>query len=93
MTGERLTRAGVLAALVDSEGRVLAANKLFADRAIPAGQNEDSPRFSELVEVGEDGLFYLPAEGDGGVGLRAVHVPVNPVAAERDRHLPAIRWL
>ena len=38
VTGERLTRAGVLAALVDSEGRVLAANKLFADRAIPAGQ-------------------------------------------------------
>jgi two-component system cell cycle sensor histidine kinase/response regulator CckA len=79
VTGERLTRAGVLAALVDSEGRVLAANKLFADRAIPAGQNENSPRFSELVQVGEDGLFYLPAEGDGGVGLRAVHVPVNPV--------------
>src|SRR5829696_455138 len=79
VTGERLTRSGVLAALVDSEGRVLAANKLFADRAIPAGQNEDSPRFAELVEVSEDGLFYLPAEGDGGIGLRAVHVPVNPV--------------
>ena len=79
VTGERLTRAGVLAALVDSEGRVLAANKLFADRAIPADQNEESPRFSELVQVSEDGLFYLPAEGDGGAALRAVHVPVNPL--------------
>ena len=62
VTGERLTRAGVLAALVDGEGRVLAANKLFADRAI-GGQNDDCPRFSELVQVGEDGLFHLPRDG------------------------------
>ena len=78
ITGERLTRAGVLAALVDNEGRVLAANKLFADRACPAGHAEESPRFSELVDVGEDGLFHLPAEGEAGVALRAVHIPVNP---------------
>jgi two-component system cell cycle sensor histidine kinase/response regulator CckA len=78
VTGERLTRAGVLAALVDSEGRVLAANKLFADRAIPAGRPDESPRFSELVHVADDGLFHLPAEGEAGSALRAVHVPVNP---------------
>lgn len=78
VTGERLTRAGVLAALVDGEGRVLAANKLFADRAIPAGRPDESPRFSELVHVSDDGLFHLPAEGDAGNALRAVHVPVIP---------------
>ncbi len=78
VTGERLTRAGVLAALVDVGGRVLAANKLFADRAIPAGHRDDSPRFSELVEVAEDGSFHLPADGEAGGPLRAVHVPVNP---------------
>jgi two-component system cell cycle sensor histidine kinase/response regulator CckA len=77
-TGERLTRAGVLAALVDGEGRLLAANKLFADRAIPSGQDEESLRFSELVEVGEDGLFRLPGEGDADAAMRAVHVPVHP---------------
>ena len=78
VTGERLTRAGVLAALVDEGGRVLAANKLFADRAIPPGHRDDSPRFSELVEVAEDGSFHLPADGEAGGPLRAVHVPVNP---------------
>jgi len=78
VTGERLSRAGVLAALVDGEGRVLAANKLFADRAIPPGNAEESPRFSELVHVAEDGLFHLPADGEASNAMRAVHVPVNP---------------
>ena len=77
-TGERLTRAGVLAGVVDGEGRLLAANKLFADRAIQASHGEESLRFSELVEVGEDGLFRIPGEGETGAGMRAVHVPVHP---------------
>ena len=34
MTGERLAAAGVMAALVDDDGALLAANKPFADRAI-----------------------------------------------------------
>ncbi len=83
ITGERLTRAGVLAALVDSEGRVLAANKLFADRAIPAGHAEESPRFSELVDVGEDGLFHLPARGRGGRCASGGPCSGQPGAAER----------
>jgi len=77
-TGERLSGAGVLAAVVDGEGRLLAVNKLFADRAMPSVRAEESPPFSELVEVGEDGLLRLTAEGEGGRPLRAVHVPVNP---------------
>jgi two-component system cell cycle sensor histidine kinase/response regulator CckA len=76
--GERLTRAGVLAAVVDGEGRLLAANKLFADRAIPSSHGEEGLRFSELVEVGEDGLFRIPGEGDTGAAMRAVHLPVHP---------------
>ncbi|HET6940798.1 MAG TPA: response regulator [Sphingomicrobium sp.] len=78
VTGERLSRAGVLAALVDGEGRVLAVNKLFADRAIPTGHAEEGPRFSELVHVGEDGLFHVQGDGETGNAMRAVHVPVNP---------------
>ena len=77
-TGERLTRASVLAAVVDAEGRLLAANKLFADRAIPPRYGDDSLRFSELVQAGEDGLFRIPGEGEAGTALRAVHVPVHP---------------
>jgi two-component system cell cycle sensor histidine kinase/response regulator CckA len=77
-TGERLNRAGILAAVVDGDGRLLAANKNFADRAMPSVGPADNPRFAELVEVGEDGLFRLSAEGDGGTAMRAVHVPVFP---------------
>ena len=77
-TGEQLTRANVLAAVVDGEGRLIAANKLFADRAIPSGHGDESLRFSELVEVGEDGLFRIPGEGEAGTAMRAVHVPVHP---------------
>jgi two-component system cell cycle sensor histidine kinase/response regulator CckA len=77
-TGERLTRANVLAAVVDGEGRMLAANKLFADRAVPPGHGDETLRFPDLVEVGEDGLFRIPGEGEAGTAMRAVHVPVNP---------------
>jgi len=77
-TGERLMRASVLAAVVDGEGRLLAANKLFADRAIPPRYGDESLRFSELVEAGEDGLFRIPGEGEAGTAMRAVHVPVHP---------------
>ncbi|GAA4741361.1 hypothetical protein GCM10023264_02990 [Sphingomonas daechungensis] len=78
VAGERLSKAGVLAALVDADGKLLAANKLFSDRAIPPGQM-DGPRFAELVHVSDDGLFHLPVEGETGSAMRAVHVPVNPV--------------
>jgi two-component system cell cycle sensor histidine kinase/response regulator CckA len=77
-TGEGLTRANVLAAVVDGEGRLLAANKLFADRAIPSGHGDESLRFSDLVEAGDDGLFRIPGEGEAGTAMRAVHVPVHP---------------
>ena len=77
-TGEGLSRAAVLAAVVDGEGHLLAANKIFTDRARPAGQAEPRPRFTDLVEAGEDGLFRLPGEGETGTAMRAVHVPVHP---------------
>ncbi|HEY1143327.1 MAG TPA: histidine kinase dimerization/phospho-acceptor domain-containing protein, partial [Sphingomicrobium sp.] len=77
-TGEGLSRGGVLAAVVDGEGRLLAANKIFTDRAMPTGPGEPRPRFTDLVEIGEGGLFHLPGEGEGAAAMRAVHVPVHP---------------
>jgi two-component system cell cycle sensor histidine kinase/response regulator CckA len=76
--GERFGAAGVLAALVDSEGRLLAANRAFTTRAIQEETNAHKPRFSDLVEISEEGEFRLIAEGDGGRAMRAVHVPLNP---------------
>ena len=75
--GERFGAAGVMAALVDDEGRLLAANRAFASRAIPDEKTAHKPRFSDLVEVNDDGEFRLIAEGEGGRVMRAVHVPVK----------------
>jgi two-component system, cell cycle sensor histidine kinase and response regulator CckA len=75
--GERLGRAGVLAALVDEAGAMLAANEAFLSRAMP-GKTKAKPRFSDLVEIeGEDRLRLL-SDGEGGQALRAVHLPVEP---------------
>ena len=78
--GERFGNAGVMAALVDGEGRLLAANRAFTARALHEETAAHKPRFTDLVEVGEEGEFRLIAEGEGGRPMRAVHVPVNPAA-------------
>ena len=78
-TGERLASAGVLAALIDSDGRLLAANKPFADRALGGAPASDQPpRFTDLVETSTDGQLRLIAEGEGARSLRGVHVPLDP---------------
>ncbi len=79
VTGEQLGRAGVLAALVDGNGGLIAANRLFTDRAMaasPTGEG-DKPRFAELVVLTDDGQFQVAAEGESGQAMRAVHIPVD----------------
>ena len=78
--GERFGNAGVMAALVDGEGRLLAANRAFTVRAIQEETSAHKPRFTDLVEVSDEGEFRLIAEGEGGRSLRAVHVPLHPGA-------------
>ncbi|MDQ3246353.1 MAG: response regulator [Pseudomonadota bacterium] len=75
--GETLGRAGVLAALVDGDGLLIAANRPFSERAMVPPDGE-RPRFTSLVEVGEDEEFRLTAEGEAGRPMRAVHIPVIP---------------
>ncbi|HEX4799678.1 MAG: response regulator [Myxococcales bacterium] len=77
VVGERLAGAGVLAAVVDGNGTVLAANRPFAERAIAPDEKLGTSRFSDLVELGEDGQMRLVAEGEGAQGHRAVHVPLD----------------
>jgi len=79
-TGERLANAGVLAALIDKEGRLLAANKPFTDRALARGQTGEDLRFTDLVDVRDDGHLRLLAEGENARPLRSVHVPLDPVS-------------
>ncbi len=79
VTGERLASAGVLAALVDNEGRLLAANKPFADRALGNGPQDDQPLLlADLIATDQEGTVRLLTEGDAAPLLRAVHVPLDP---------------
>ena len=78
-TGDRLAAAGVIAAVVDGDGRVLAGNRLFVDRALPAGAREgDAVSFSDVVQLADDSRARLVREGEGGRSLRAVRAAVDP---------------
>jgi len=77
-TGERLAAAGVLAALIDEDGQLLAANRPFADRALNGSVTPGQPvQFATLVEGSPEGTLRLTAEGADARPLRAVHVPLD----------------
>jgi two-component system cell cycle sensor histidine kinase/response regulator CckA len=79
--GQRLGAGGVLAAVVNEKGAILATNRAFRERALGTGQMVDESRFSDLVEIGEDEQMRLVAEGEGGQPVRAVHMPADPSGA------------
>ena len=79
LEGELFARSGVLAAAVDSDGLVVAANRLFIERAISAaaGAAPDHPlHFAELVDA-RDETLRLVSEGDRAPPMRLVQVPVD----------------
>jgi two-component system cell cycle sensor histidine kinase/response regulator CckA len=78
LTGQRLVAAGVMAAVVDGKGSLLAANQLFQERAMRGDQKRGTAHFNELVDIGEDHRMRLISEGEGAAPLRAVHVPTDP---------------
>jgi two-component system cell cycle sensor histidine kinase/response regulator CckA len=76
--GDLLGRAGVLAAFLDPQGRIVACNQLFEERALGGKLDGESPRLPDLVKESADGgHFQLIAEGDSGRQLRAVLVPLD----------------
>ena len=77
--GDLLSRAGLLAAFVDPQGKVIAYNALFGERALGGNAAGENPHLSDLVTESEDGShFQLMAEGDSGRLLRAVLMPLDP---------------
>ena len=80
--GERLAAAGVLTVLVDGNGRLLAANKPFADRALGATPPGVAPLYADLVEPIDGDRVRLRAEGEQGTALRTIHVPLDPAHDE-----------
>jgi two-component system cell cycle sensor histidine kinase/response regulator CckA len=79
--GERLGQAGLMAALADGEGRLIAANRAFRLRA--TGETEDAAGavLVDLIGVAEDGRFHFLREGKEGGALRIVQVPVSDAEA------------
>ena len=75
--GESLAAAGVLAAVVDDDGTVLAANGLFRKRAAGGG-NPDGVAIVDLVEDAGDQMVRLLREGEAGRPLCAATVSADP---------------
>ncbi|MEO7277962.1 MAG: PAS domain-containing protein, partial [Sphingomicrobium sp.] len=73
--GEDFAAAGVLAAVVDAKGKLIAANRAFMDRAQARTDKPRSVGFSDLVEMCEGEQMRLTAEGEAGRPFRAVYVP------------------
>ncbi|WP_343347132.1 response regulator [Sphingomicrobium sp. XHP0239] len=74
--GERLAAAGVLIALGDQEGRLVAANTAFRDRAFDRVPT-DPPRLDTLLQQDDNGNLRFVSEGEGAKALRAIHVPMD----------------
>ena len=77
--GELFSQSGVLAAVIDREGQVAAANRLFQDRALGPEVEHGPAPLSELLK-GDSDQAVLVAEGEGAPPLRLVHVPIDPGA-------------
>ncbi|MBV9842240.1 MAG: response regulator [Sphingomonadaceae bacterium] len=88
--GERLGRAGVMALIANGDGRVIAANRVLAQRAL--GRADATPEGRDLAQLiepfGESGL-RLSREGSAGNPLRLVQLPlaVQPDGGEAPKLL------
>ena len=78
VTGERLSSAGVLAAVVNADGLLIAGNPPFLERALRPEQKIGKIHFRDLVEVHDDGHMRLLAEGESAGPLSAVHISADP---------------
>jgi two-component system cell cycle sensor histidine kinase/response regulator CckA len=83
--GDRLGRAGVMAALVTPEGLVIAANPVFSVRAGILPGTGGVP-FANLLEASEDDFIRFRAEGGDGEPIRLVQVPIGP----EEEQLPSL---
>jgi two-component system cell cycle sensor histidine kinase/response regulator CckA len=77
--GHALGDAGMMAAMTDGEGRMLAANRAFRLRALGAPDAAFEGRgLTDLLTATEDDHFVLVAEAPDGPTLRLVQVALDP---------------
>lgn len=74
--GNRVAGAGMMLCLLDAEGRIKAANRVFRLRAM--GHEEgavDGRDFARFLTTDADGLVRFEREGMGGTPLRVLQIP------------------
>jgi two-component system cell cycle sensor histidine kinase/response regulator CckA len=76
--GDRLGRAGLMAALIDEQGRVLIANRVFAARATGGAIADCVGRdFAACLYQDEAGLLRFARESAARDPLHLLHVPLD----------------
>ncbi|MDQ2891885.1 MAG: response regulator [Pseudomonadota bacterium] len=86
--GDRLGAAGVMAAMVESDGRIRAGNRVFAARALVGNQAPAGHDFARLLITDSRGLVRFEREGLDGSPLRIVQIPF--LQADRSTVLVAL---
>jgi two-component system cell cycle sensor histidine kinase/response regulator CckA len=75
--GRRIGEAGLMAAIADGEGKLIAANRAFVARATgKADAPVGGTPLVELIVAAEDGSFNFAAEGKAAAPLRIVQIPI-----------------
>ena len=75
-SGDRLGTAGVMAALIASDGRIRAANRVLVERALGGDRRIEGRDFAHLLITDSRGLVRFEREGLDGTPLRVVQIPV-----------------
>jgi two-component system cell cycle sensor histidine kinase/response regulator CckA len=74
--GQRLGEAGLMAALTDSEGRLIEANRAFLHRAAGDMPLEPGALLVDLLAMSEQGQFHIAREGKAAGPVRIHQVPL-----------------
>ncbi len=89
--GAAMSNSGVMALAVTADGRVCAANAAFVSRANCADQQPILGQlFADFVRMDEKGSMYFKNEGQWGLPIRLLQVPLNDQNAESAALLLAV---
>lgn len=76
--GRKLDEVGVMAAVVDPDGYILAANQSFDARALSDKRGNSAGRnFVDLLRIDPDETILFASEARGGMPLRLVQIPLT----------------
>jgi len=89
--GAAMSNNGIMALAVTADGSVCAANAAFAARANSSGQQAILGRlFADFVRMDEKGSMYFENEGQWGLPIRLLQVPLNDQNAQSAALLLAV---